>query len=601
MNKTKKNNARETFHSSKQILKTLFHLAPYLLLTLIILQLIAALIPMFQLFITKELINRVTLAFSEGSDSIDKVIFILICQLGLHVTNIGQDSAKRYVELQINNRMSLHYNELISRKATGIPLNMLEQPEYYNQLQRISSGGEIRGIKIITALLQVAQNLITIIGYIVILASFHWMLCVGMLILIAPSLFYHIRAGNSRYFQLINQTPLGRKSRYLSTLLRSREVAKEIRIFGLTSYLLSFWKEIFKLHSREKLELERTLSLSKLSIELFIGFATTCISGFLVWLGIQGRLTLGHFVALTQTIASTQALMQNTAFNIALIYENSLYTQDLMNFLELNEDSESASSYSFPVPFTKGIKVEELTFKYPNKEHLALDNVSFSIKTGEKIAIVGENGSGKSTLVKCLLGLYKLEKGCIMYDERNLSLMDKYSFRQHVTAVFQDFAQYHLSLRENIGFGKIEHIEDEALLQAAATKAGVDEIVTKLPNGYDTQLGPTFLDGHELSHGQWQKVAISRAFFRNFEVIILDEPTASLDPVTEAAIFERLSELTEGKTVIYISHRLGVCKTADRIVVMKQGRLIEQGTHTELIQENGEYKKMFQMQAQWYR
>ncbi|MGW9125707.1 ABC transporter ATP-binding protein [Paenibacillus chitinolyticus] len=306
------------------------------------------------------------------------------------------------------------------------------------------------------------------------------------------------------------------------------------------------------------------------------------------------------FVALTQALVTTTGIVGVIATNISNIYESSITVSYFFQFLELPDEYKPRRPKLFPSPLKKSIEIKQLSFKYPSHNDYVLENVSFKINIGEKIAIVGDNGAGKSTLAKCLVGLYEVENGKIIFDDIELREMDLAEYRNHVAVLFQDFVHYYLKIRENIAVGNISKLQDDNELKLAAEMANLTNLVNKCEDGLDTELGNLFEEGTELSGGQWQKVALSRVFLRNAEIIVLDEPTASLDPMTEAEIFKQFINAAKNKTAIFITHRLGSCRFADRILVLKNGRIVEQGSHNELIYSKGEYARMFHTQAHNY-
>jgi ATP-binding cassette subfamily B protein len=311
-------------------------------------------------------------------------------------------------------------------------------------------------------------------------------------------------------------------------------------------------------------------------------------------------LTLGQYVALAEAFTAANGQLMSISSNLALIYQNVLFSREIFTFLELTEDSQPPGTLSPPKRMKKGIEADNIAFLYPGSPNPVIQNIHLRIDPGQKVAIVGDNGAGKSTLVKCLLGLYSLSNGSITYDGIDIRDLDPSELRKRVTAVFQDYVRYQCTVRENIGFGDVDRLHDDSWLEAAAAQSGSDEVIEGLKDRFEAMLGPTFDGGRELSQGQWQRIAISRAYFRDADIVILDEPTASMDPITEAAIFENFLRIAEGKTTILISHRLGICKAVDVIFVMKNGQIIERGTHEELLRLGGEYHRMFQLQSKWY-
>lgn len=312
-----------------------------------------------------------------------------------------------------------------------------------------------------------------------------------------------------------------------------------------------------------------------------------------------GSGTLGDFVALTQAIQSTQGTLSGVAGSLGRIYEDGLFLTDLERFLDLPNEAKVIGAKTI-ASLKKGIEVSGLTYSYPGADECVLVDVSFRIGRGERIAIVGENGAGKTTLVKCLLGLYPY-KGKILFDGIELRDIDPASLRKKFTVLFQDYLRYQSSLRENIGIGDATKEWEDVAIGLAAKNAGIDGWAESLIRGYDTPLGRLFSGAKELSEGQWQQVSLARAFFRDSEVFVLDEPTASLDPRAEVETIERFATLSQGKSGIFISHRLGTTRLADRIMVLKGGRLVEEGTFSDLVARGGHFAELYRMQAHWYK
>ncbi|OAO89075.1 hypothetical protein AXX17_ATUG04710 [Arabidopsis thaliana] len=565
-------------------------------------QISTAILPVLQVYVTIELVHRTELVIRDGSSQLGPAFTILLYQLLLFLLQLVLDVFVDFLVSKIKLVVLLHFGQEVTQKSSRLSLLHFENHEFFDLLQRVSTGLEYRGLQFFQSFLQIAKNLTTLIGFVIVLLGFHWLLAFGILLLIFPSLYIDIKESGFKVSQFVNQTPTRRRSIYFSSLLTEREWAKEVRIFGLADYFINQWRKYCQQNGQEQIDLERTMSIYKVAVNGLLLVMVTLISGLLLKLAAAGAMTIASFVALIQTVFSIQSNLKFMATYIAGIYEQALYANDLFRFLALEEEEpDDAPKLPFPVSLEQGISVKNLGFAYPAHERSILRDISFDVGIGEKIAIVGENGAGKSTLVKCLLGLYQPTAGTITYNGIPLDQMDTDEFRKHITAIFQDFAQYQLTLRENIGLGHVEWMQEESRLQVAAAKSGVDEFFNELSEGYDTELGHKFLGGHELSYGQWQKIAISRAFFRDSAIIVLDEPTSALDPMAEAQLFEHIAQLTKGKTTFFISHRLGICRAADRILVLKDGQLVEQGSHDQLMNSDGEYADMFRTQAEWYQ
>lgn len=573
----------------------LWHVSPGLLAATTILPLLQAALPGVQIYVTRALVDAVAHVFQTGGESLATATRLMALQLMLVLTSGVLTGSGHVLIARLQQRAAFAQERNVSAKAGQLPLSCFDSPEFMDRLHRTSGG--FRGTTLVTTILHIMQHCITVVIYLVMLAEVHWGLSLGLIAALMPSFVANLRVSEWRFRQMHRQTPTSRAVTYLSHLLRGREAAKELRLFDLNAHLLNLWGSLYWKNANEKWQLERRAVTVRLGVESLSSTATVVCSLLVLWLGTHGQVTLGTYVAIAQALDSGRGLMQQVATSLGHVYEDALYASEYLSFLDLPEEQVSAQCQPVPQPLQQGIVVEDLSFSYPNHRSPVLKGISFAVKPGQRVAIVGDNGAGKSTLAKCLLGLYRPASGSVRFDGIDLRDLDPADLRRQVSAVFQDFVRYQLTVRENIGFGQVLQLHDTARLQVAAGKGAADELVLRLPGGYDTLLGPLFFGGHELSHGQWQKIALSRAFFRDAQVIVLDEPTAALDPTSEAAVFERFAQLAEGKTAFMISHRLASCRHADLILVLKEGQLVEAGTHTDLMGRNGEYARMVRLQA----
>lgn len=587
-----------------EIVPFIWKAAPVKLIIMIGIRILEALQPAVQIYLTKRLVEQAAVLFQGESEMLLPALTTIGWQALFFLGALGLRSLTHMLLLTIKQRAQFIMDQEIADKCSRLDYIYFEQSEYYDRLQRVTQGLAYRGLAVLDHFFLVLQSVITLISLLIVLAGFYWMLSVGVLCLIIPSFLINMKLGQKRYEQMFRQTPSSRKVNYLMNLMTRRESAKEMKLFKLYPYIMRKWGELYWKNAEEKMVLERTGQWYGGFSELF-SYAFTAISTIVIlMISYAGSMTIGVFVAMIQTVTTAKDSVMLIAANMSGVYENALFTSDLIQFLHLpdkkqDEVEESGDDAIHPNALPQsGLVVTGLSFTYPNQTTPVLSDIEFHIKPGQRVAIVGHNGAGKSTLAKCLLGLYRPQRGKLTWEGKDIFEDDD---SKSVSAVFQDFVQYQLTLKENIVFGNISSIEDECQLEVAATKTGVDSITRTLSNGYETQLGQEYEGGKELSQGQWQKVALSRSFFNaTAELVIYDEPTAALDPFAEAALFEQFSELVEGKTSIMISHRLGSCRNADIILVLKDGRLVEQGSHEELLQLHGEYAKMYKAQSQWY-
>lgn len=588
-----------------QNLKTLFRILPLLwkvspgrLTFTCCCYVIMAFIPLAQLWIVKETVNAVTAIINDQAE-LSGILLLLLLQFALILATDGIQGINEYTVVQLKQRATFYIDEQIAVKSSHLPLIFFDKPEYYDQLQRVSQGMAFRGLTVITTLLQLLQQSLTLTWFVIYLARIDSWFAIIIVLLLIPSLIINLRIGQRKYAQMMSQTTAERKSNYIMGLMTGRAAAKEIKLFGLTSFLLQKWSQLYWKNAGEKAVLTKHAETGRFIAQFIITLSNMIGIAYIIWMCSKGSLTLGDYVALTQIFITIQTMIHGATYNLSLLHEEALFLKELFYFMDYPEE-QSSSTEHHPFQLNHQIKVDKLSFAYPNSEVQRLSNVSFQIQAGQTIAIVGENGAGKSTLAKCLVGLYQPTSGSIQIDGIPLEHISHQSLKSNVSAIFQDFVQYQFTIRENIGIGHIKQMHEDDRIHLAAHKAGIEQVASSLENGLETELGPIFEGGQELSYGQWQKIALGRAFFKDSPIMLLDEPTAAVDPIAEAYFYERFAELAKGKTTFMISHRLASCKIADHILVLKNGELIEQGSHDHLINLNGEYAAMFAMQAKWY-
>ncbi|WP_410769479.1 ABC transporter ATP-binding protein [Fontibacillus sp. BL9] len=560
---------------------------------------VLAFIPLAQIWIVKETVNSI-MKIIEGHSELRMAYLFLFLQFILMIGSDAIQSLNEYTVVQLKQRAAYYIDEQIAIKASRLPLVFFDKPEYYDQLQRVSQGMAFRGLTVISTLMQLLQQTLTLVWFIIYLARIDVWFAIVMILLFLPSLVVNLKIGQRRYAQMMSQTVAERKSNYVMGLMTGRSAAKEMKLFRLTPYLLQKWKSLYWKNADEKAALTKQSESSRFWAQLIIILSNMIGVAYIVWMCSKGSLSLGDYVALSQTFITIQAVIHSATYNLSLMYEESLFLKELFLFLDFPEEQPEPEQLLAPFKLDHQIEVRNLCFSYPNSELERLRNISFNIQAGQTIAIVGENGAGKSTLAKCLVGLYQPCGGSVLFDGIPIDDIDNVSMKSNISAIFQDFVQYQFSIRENIGISHYEQMDNNPLIYSAAHKADIEQITSGSIHGLETELGPIFEGGQELSYGQWQKIALARAFFKDAPMMLLDEPTAAVDPISEAYFYERFAELARGKTTLMISHRLASCKIADHILVLKNGELIEQGDHDTLIALNGEYANMFDLQAQWY-
>jgi len=518
-------------------------------------------------------------------------------------------------------------------RAAGAPLIQFEEGTFFDHLQRASANLGQRLATVYRQLMGVARLTLLMASIALALATVRPLLLPLLIVGSVPALWLQGRVATVLYELDRVHTMRDRVRRHLQRLLTGAEGAAEVRLFGAAPFLLDRWRRL-----RQERETDTLAAQRRRAISNAVGGAISALAysaGLAVIAGsiLGGRLSVGDYVAVAMGALWFQDMLGSLITSLRELQEQGLFLGNLFEFLQVARQEAPAGELAVGAATAeqrvgavaasarlstgpgdghagdgadrrgrRGLAVEarDLTFRYPGATEPALDGVSLRIARGERVAMVGQNGAGKTTLAKLLVGLYQPDDGAVTLDGTPLVGARAVHLRQRIAAVFQDYATFQLTLRENVGFGDLARMGDDDALVAAAERGGLGDLVGTLPKGCDTHLGRQFGD-RDLSGGQWQRVALARAFFRDADLLILDEPTAALDPLAELALFTRFAELVQGRTAIMISHRLGAARLADRIVVVEHGRIVEEGPHDALITQDGRYAAMFAAQAQWYR
>lgn len=590
-------NDNNTFKNLIKIIIFIYRTTPILFIINIVFYILLAFVPLLNLVIMKEVVNLVV-DIIQNNGTISKGILLLFIQTLISILSWSAGSVHRLIGIKIKQKIDFSLQKMIIKKANNLPLVFFDDHESYNKVERASTAGD-RSIGILTAILEIFKNLITLTGYLVMLYRLHWVLPVSILLLILFPLWVNIRIGHQKYKQAYEQTPTQRRISYLYNLLIGKQAAKELRLSKHDNYLSTAWEKLLWKNNTEQFNLEKKAVKSNLGVYSVKDISNLFFISSLLYISSKGRLTMGDYFIFSQGISFSLSMIGEVAQEISNIFEGAIFINDYYDFM--NQEEESLNVYSDkPFIFKKEIKVENLSFQYPHSNRKTLENISFEIDHGEKIAIVGKNGAGKSTLINCIIGLYKTTEGKVLYDGIHIDQINPLNLRKKISAIFQDFVRYQLSVKINVCISDIQNIDNDEKIKKVVKETGIDSLIEKLIYGYDTELGTAFSGGQELSGGQWQKIGLTRALFKESEIIILDEPTAALDPIAESEILSKFIKSTKDKTAIFITHRLGICRDVDRIIVLDNGKLIEQGSHNELMKIKGEYADMFKSQSDWY-
>jgi ATP-binding cassette, subfamily B, bacterial len=551
------------------------------------------------LLLGKEVLDGVIAAGRSGAGAstvLPTLLLLTIVMAGLgFLSAIGREHREILAELT-----SWHAQSQIIDVACAVELEAYETPAFHNRLARAAGGGQFRPWQVVEGLTGLAGAAIGIAGItLALLALQPWLvplvLAAGVPLLIA------VAKGGELMFRFHHRmTEAERRRNYLYMLLSGKDAAKELRAFGLAGFLRERFDRLYDEHMDEL----RKVARRRLRVAVLGNLATTVvlagIVAALLVLALSGRIDLADAGTAAGAVFVLGERLMNAVFSAGMLYESSLFIEDFTSFVAMAPEVEARRSRGLAPAGFRRLRVEEVSFTYPSATTPALTGVSMEIGAGEIVALVGENGSGKTTLAKLLCRLYLPHAGRVLWDEVDTATADPDELRRSVAVIFQDFLHYSLPAAENVGMGRHQRIGDIAAIRGAAVHTGADEFLVKLPDGYETMLGPEFEGGKELSVGQWQRVALARAFFRDAPFIILDEPTAALDARAEHELFESIRTLCRGRSVLLISHRFSSVRSADRIYVLDGGRVVESGSHDELMDLGGRYAELFTLQASAY-
>ncbi|MGJ5675497.1 MAG: ABC transporter ATP-binding protein [Nostochopsis sp.] len=570
----------------------------------IVLLVIQSTLPLISLYITKLLIDTVSTSLITADKAIvfrQGVLLVVIAgaaTLGITLCN----SLAEVVNTAQTQRLTDYMQSILHAKSIEADLEYYENAQYYDALQRAQQEAPYRPNQIINHLSQVGQNGISLVAMVGLLVSLHWGIVGILLVAAIPAVLVRGKYAQIMYNWQRKWTPIERQATYLGWMLTSDVYAKEIRLFNLGNLFSERFRNLRQQIYKETLALITKRSMASLLAQAIAGIFIFATYAFILYQTVFGSLRLGDLVLYQQALQRGQTALQGLLGNLSSLYEDNLFLANLYEFLELKPKLvEALDPKSVPQPFKNGIIFNDVSFQYSTTTRKALIDINLTIQPGEVVALVGENGSGKTTLIKLLCRLYDPTTGNITIDGIDLRQFQTIQLRRQISVIFQDYAKYHLTAQENIWLGNIDIPQNHEDVIEAAYRSGADQVIKSLPQGYDTMLGKLFDQGEELSIGQWQKIAIARAFLRDSQVIVLDEPTSALDPKAEEEVFQKFRQLIKGQAAILISHRLSTVKMADRIYVMEHGRIVENGTHEQLMHLSGSYAHLFETQAQHYR
>lgn len=490
-----------------------------------------------------------------------------------------------------------HMYNLLHNKALRLELIRFEHSGYYDLLARATREAPFRPASIINNLATSGRSVISMTAMAAVLLSFSWVAAVVLLLVNIPAVWLRLHYAGVLYNFQKRQTPESRKAAYFNWLLTGDRPSREVRLFGLGPFFRSLFVKYFEKSRKEEIEIIGKRTLIEIISTLIKGAALLFIIIYGAKRVVAGEITPGETIVFL--VAFRQGLVYIKEFlgSAAGLYEDSLYTNDIFSFLDLEENMKAEQPVISSPEITKSVNLDNVSFTYPGNSEKTIDSVSLKISKGEVVALVGPNGSGKSTLIRLLCRLYDPDSGSVKVDDTNVKRFDPEEYRRLFSVVFQDFMLYNMSAGENIMVGNSGLPADEKMMKQAAADAGIEGVIEKLPGGYNTPIGNLFDDSRDLSWGEWQKLALARALYRDAPFLILDEPSSALDASSEYEIFSRFREIVRGKTALLISHRFTNVSIADRIIVIENGRITENGSHDELMQRKGSYYSMYTKQS----
>jgi ATP-binding cassette subfamily B protein len=583
------------------VLRIVWKAGPVVVSLGLVFRLIASLVPVAALWITKLIIDGIVHAISTHESVPTSLWWLVAAEFGVALFGSVLSRAIDYLDSLFADKYTRYVSIEVMKHAAELDLIAYEDPVYYDRLERARVQATDR-LGMIQSIGRLVQQVITSVTLSVSILLFSPWLLLLLVAGILPAFLGESHFAFLGYARNFRQTPIRRELDYLRVLGGSREAAKELKLFGLKDFLIQRFTRLSDQIYDENVDLSRRrlIAGSFLSMIGTAGYYSAYV--YVIWRTVTGALSIGTLTFLTGAIVQASGNIQQVFSTLSSIADQALFLTDLLAFFEMQPAIRcKTNALPAPRPILHGFEFRNVSFRYPGTSRMVLNGLNVTLRAGERVALVGENGEGKTTLVKLITRLYDPVEGQVLLDGVDLREYNLEDLYREIGVIFQDFMRYEMTARENIAVGQIGEINNTALLQIAAHKSLASGVIERLPHEYEQMLGRRFETGVDLSGGEWQKVALARAYLRDAQVLILDEPTAALDARSEFEVFQRFAELTTGKTALFISHRFSTVRMAQRILVLENGRIAEDGSHDELFTLGGRYAEMFEMQAASYR
>jgi ATP-binding cassette, subfamily B, bacterial len=583
------------------VLKIVWRSGPLVVTLGLVFRLFASLLPIGLLWITKLIIDAIVRALAGHQPLSRQFWWLVAAEFALAVLGSILTRIIDYLDSLLADKYTRHVSIEVMKHAADLDLVAYEDPVFYDRLERARVQATDR-LGMIQSIGRLVQQSITTISLSISIALFSPWLLLLLVAGVVPAFLGESYFAFLGYAKNFRQTPIRRQLDYLRVLGGSREAAKELKLFGLKDFLSGRFTELSDQIYAENVDLarRRLIAGSFLSTLGMVGYYAAYV--FVIWRTATGVYSIGTLTFLSGAILQASGNIQQVFSTLSSIADQALFLTDLLAFFEMHPTIRSKpNALPAPRPIQRGFEFRNVSFRYPGNSRLVLNGLNFQFRPGERIALIGENGEGKTTIVKLMTRLYDPVDGQVLLDGVDLREYDLPDLYREIGVIFQDFMRYEMTARENIAVGRIEELKNLDLLQLAAQKGMADQVIARLPSTYEQMLGRRFESGIDLSGGEWQKVALARAYLRDAQVLILDEPTAALDARSEFEVFQRFAELTQGKMALFISHRFSTVRMADRIVVLADGKIAEDGSHDQLTHIGGRYAEMFELQAASYR